>query len=113
TTGKGVKVPSAGINVNADLSFAAFALTTAKAVTFNAVLSSAVTGYSNALWVDSSVSPNNLYFRNSSGTNVQITSGNTLNVAIVGGIGGDYSSISALLDFDDASDTYRLRQQTS
>jgi hypothetical protein len=113
TTGKGVKVPTAGLNINADLTFSsAYAITNALALDMAPVAATGVTGYSSALFTNSS-DANNLYFRNASGVNVKITDGSTLNVSITGGIGGDYSSIGALLDYDDASDTYRFRQQTS
>jgi hypothetical protein len=111
STGKGVQVPSAGIGINADLSFAAFALTTAKAVTFNQTTTASVAGYTNALFVNSA--DHNLYFRNNSGSNVQITAGSTINVSLVGGIGGDYSSVSALLSYVDANKDYLLQQQGS
>ena len=114
TAGRGVKVPSAGLKINADVSWSfggvQYAITDMKILDFTPVTAASISSYSSALFANSSDS-NNLYFRNSSGTNVQITNGATLNVSIVGGIGGDYSSVSALLDFDDASDTYRLRQQ--
>ena len=116
TTGKGVKVPSAALKINADVSWSFagtnYAITDAKAIDFTPVTAASMASYSSALFANSSDS-NNLYYRNSSGTNVQITAGATLNVSIVGGIGGDYSSIGALLDYDDATDTYRFRQQTS
>lgn len=115
SAGKGVKVPSAGLKINADVSWAFsgtnYAITDIKALDFVATAAAGITGYSSALFVNSS--DDNLYFRNSGGTNVKVTDGNTLNVSIVGGIGGDYSSISALLDYDDATDTYRFRQETS
>lgn len=116
STGKGVKVPSAGLKINADVSWSfsgtRYAITDAKAVDFEPQAASAVSSYSSALFANSDDS-NNLYFRNSAGTNVKITDGSTLNISIVGGIGGDYTSIGALLDYDDATDTYRFRQQTS
>lgn len=115
TSGKGVAIPSAALNINADVSWASggtnYAITALKAVDFTAVTAASVAGYAGAFFVNSSDSE--LYFRSIAGTNIKITSGTTLNVSIVGGIGGDYSSVSALLDYDDASDTYRFRQETS
>src|SRR5262245_41806967 len=114
TAGKGVKVPSAGLKINADVSWSFsgtnYAITDMKILDFTPVTAASISAYSSALFANSSDS-NNLYFRNSGGTNVQITSGSTLNISIAGAIGGDYQSVGALLDFDDASDTYRLRQQ--
>jgi hypothetical protein len=104
-------VPSAGIGINADLSFGAFALTLAKAITFSPVAPASMTSYSNALYTSST--DNNLYFRNSTGTNVQVTSGSTLNISIVGGIGGDYASVSALFSYEDSTRRYLAQQQGS
>ena len=53
---------------------------------------------------------NNLYWRTPSGTNVKVIDGTTLNVAgFAGGIGGDYSTAGALVDYVAASDIYRFR----
>lgn len=116
TTGNGVKIPSAALKINADVSLAfsgtSYAVTDAKAIDFAAQTAASVASYAGALFVNSD-DANNLYFRTVGGTNVKITDGTTLNVSIVGGIGGDYSSISALLDYDDATDTYRFRQETA
>lgn len=109
TTGKGVPIPSAALAIDADVSWAGFSITNAKAFDFVPVAASSVALLSSALFVSSA--DNNLYFRNSLGTNVKIIDGSTLNISITGGIGGDYSSIGALLDYDDASDSYRFRQE--
>lgn len=116
TTGKGVKVPSAGLNINADVSWASggtnYAITDLKAIDFVAVAASSVTALAGALFCNSSDS-NNLYWRNTGGTNVRITNGATLDITLVGGIGGDYTSVSALFSFDDATDSYWAQQQGS
>lgn len=121
TTGKGVKIPSAALRVNADVpwsdSGSSYAITGAKAFDFTPSAPAGMASYAGALFLSdgtSGTTANELYWRTTGGTNVQLTSGASLNVtAFVGGIGGDYSSISALVDYDDASDTYRFRQQTS
>jgi hypothetical protein len=116
STGKGVPIPSGALRINDDVSWSfagtTYAITDLRAVDFTPATPASITGYSSALFVNSS-DANNLYFRNASGANVRITNGSTIDVTVVGGIGGDYASISALLDYDDASDTYRFRQQTS
>lgn len=117
TSGDGVPIASAALRINADVPWSysgtSYAITAAKALDFAAVAASAVSSYAGALFVNSDDS-DNLYFRTTGGSNVQLTDGTSLNVAaFVGGIGGDYSSVSALLDYDDASDTYRFRQETS
>lgn len=116
SVGKGVKVPSGGLKINADVSWSfggtQYAITDMKALDFTPVAASGITSYSSALFVNSSDS-NNLYFRNSGGTNVKITDGGTLNISIVGGIGGDYQTVGALFSFDDATDSYWAQQQGS
>ena len=110
STGKGVKVPVAtGINFNADFSVASHVLKDALAYDMTPVLPSAVSSLRSAIYTSSSDS--NLYFINPGGTPVQITAGNTINIAIAGAIGGDYGSVGALLSFIDASDTYIFQQQ--
>lgn len=114
TTGQGAPIPVAALNVNADLAMSSggahFSLTQLLAVQLTPSSAASVSGYTNALFANSS--DNNLYWRNNAGTNVQVTSGNALNVAgFVGGIGGDYTSVSALLSYDDASKNYWLQQE--
>lgn len=114
TTGKGVPIPSAALKINADVAFAfggsSYAITALKALDFTPHAPADVAAYSSAFFVSNV--DNNAYFRNSGGNNVKLTDGNTLNVAgFVGGIGGDYSAVEALLDYDDATDTYRARQE--
>jgi hypothetical protein len=114
TTGKGKKVPAAGLDINADLSYSSggayYAITNAKALDMQPQAVGSVTGYSGAIFVNSA--DNELYFRNSGGTNVKITSGATINVAAVAGIGGDYGTVAAECNFVDASDAYTFKQQT-
>jgi hypothetical protein len=115
TTGKGVPVPSAALRINADVSWAYsgtnYAITDAKAIDFAETAPADVASFAGALFVSSVDSE--LYYRSTAGTNIKITAGSTLNVSIVGGIGGDYAAVSALLDYDDATDTYRARQEES
>lgn len=107
-TGQGVPIVTAALNINADLTFAGYSLLHGKLIGLDEQSSNAV---SRSLWTKSS--DHNLYWRNSSGVDVQITSGSTLNVSIVGGIGGDYASVGALLSYDDATRRYLLQQEGS
>jgi hypothetical protein len=114
TTGKGVKVPVAALNVTSDVSWSSggtsHAITDLVAIDFAAVASSAVTALAGALWLNSADS--NLYWRTPGGSNVQLTDGAALNVsAFTGGIGGDYAGVGALVIFDDATDSYWFQQQ--
>lgn len=103
TTGKGVKVPSAGLNINADLTFAGYAATNLKAAAFTTQASYST---NSSLWVKTS--DGELYWRNATGTDVKVTSGASLNLSLVGGIAGDYAAASASLYYDDAAEAYRF-----
>lgn len=106
TTGKGTKVPVAGINVNVDFPFNSKRATGLAGVALDAVVSDPVGArelYSKA--------PGDLYWNNGAGTHVQLTTGGSINVASVAGIGGDYPSVSAAFDYVDASDSYTAKQQ--
>lgn len=113
STGRGVKVKTAGIQINADLTYSSggsyYAITAAKAVQLQPQAAASVTSYSGAIFVNSS--DNELYWRNTSGTLVKLTSGTTINASSIGGIGGDYGTVGATVDYVDASDIYRFRQQ--
>jgi hypothetical protein len=116
SSGKGVKVPSSGLNINADVAWNSggtyYAITGIKALDFQPSLDSAMSAFACALYVDSD--DNELYWRTAGGVNVRVTDTNSLNVgSFTGGIGGDYATTTALLDYDDATDTYRLRQELS
>ncbi len=75
TTGKGVQVPSAGININAALQFNDYGLTEVGSVSFTA---GSAPSENTAVYVNAS---NDLYYKNASGTSVQITSGGSINAA--------------------------------
>ena len=64
-----------------------------------------------AFWVNSV--DNELYYRTVAGANVKVTNGAALNIAFAGGIGGDYASVSALLQYNDAAKDYWLQQEVS
>jgi hypothetical protein len=109
STGKGPKVTQAGINLTGDLEHNGNSATELKSVEFSLVASASMAGRVRGLWFNSA--DNELYIRTNGGADIKLTSGGALNISITGAIGGDYSSVSALLDYDDATDTYRLRQQ--
>lgn len=103
TAGKGVLIPTAGININADLEFNS-----------NAALELQKVGFDNlgALLTGNrflQVFGGEIYFNDGSGNQVQITSGGSLDITSSGGIGGDYTSAGASLIYTDASRTYTFR----
>lgn len=109
TSGKGSLIPAAALNINADISWASHAITAAKTITFVPVTAASMASYSNAFYVDAANS--NLWWRNSSGTAVQITAAGQLNLSAVGGILGDYAAVSAAEIFTDATHSFGFFQQ--
>lgn len=105
TSGKGVQIPVAGLNIDGDLSIHGHGLTSVGRIAFSQVATLA-TG-ARTLFVD--INDNELYWRTNSGTNVKLTSGTTLNVSIVGGIAGDYASAGAEVAFDDTNKRYTFK----
>lgn len=103
TAGSGVRIAPGAININADLTFGGNAATNLKAAAFTAQASYTT---ARSLWVRTS--DNELIFRTSGGMDIQITSGTSLNLSLVGGITGDYAAASAALYYDDAAEAYRF-----
>lgn len=97
TASKGVAVPTAGLNINANLPLNGFAVTEANALSLVDVVGTPeeLSVYSDA---------GDLYFRNASGTVVQITTGNTIvgTVGAISGLGDGGSSAS----FSDLSEDF-------
>lgn len=112
SAGKGVKVKPNGMTIDADLTMTssgtAYTLKDAKGVDFTPQTAASMTAYAGCLFTRSD-DANNLYFRNQAGALVRITNGSTLDTTTSGGIGGDYASIPAELNFTDASKTYSFR----
>lgn len=110
TSGKGLQIPTAGLNINADLSIGSFNLTTIRSARYNNQSSPlGVATDLNCVYVSSG----NLYFNNSTGVQVQITSGAGLNAASIGGIGGDYTTSTALEFYTTATKTFTFWQNTN
>lgn len=109
TSGKGVRVPVAGVNINADLAMGAYGLTGLGKAAFSAV--AALASGSKTLFVSSA--DNELYWRTNGGTNVKLTLGSSINTTLVGGIVGDYSSVGAEVAYDDANKRYTFKDQSS
>jgi hypothetical protein len=108
STGKGVTVKSAGIEINADLPLGGYALTGGKALDFTAVAAATVSSYACALFANSA--DNELYWRTSGGTNVQLTSGTSLNAALLGGFTGDYGAGDEEANYASGTGIYNFLQ---
>jgi hypothetical protein len=93
TSGKGLPVPSNGLNINGDLPFNNFNATTIRAARFQSQTSPLTTPSDlSQLYVVNG----NLFYNNQLGQQVQITVGNALDATSIGGIGGDYATSTAL-----------------
>lgn len=110
TSGLGVPIPTAGISLDADLPYGGYAATGVKAIDFNAVATIA-SGYLTSLFVDSG--DGELYWRTAGGVNVQLTDGNTLNAASLGGITGDYGTGDEEVSYSSSSFIYNFLRDDS
>lgn len=108
--GNGAKVKTSGLNINADLTFNSFS-----ALSINSVelveLGSALSGTSNALRLN--VASGDLYYTNSSGTAVQITSGGTLTPSTSSGDSYEVTNVTTDLIISPASTFTFLRIDTT
>lgn len=109
TSGKGPKVPTAGLSINADLSFGGFNATSLNTSKYNSLVSALASSFTNSVYVVGG----ELYFNDGSGTDVQLTSGGAINVASLGTITGDYSTSTADLNYSDATKTFTFKQSAT
>ena len=109
TSGKGVAVPIAGLDIDDDFPMAGFGLVNLGKISFSPI--AAPSSGSKNLFVNAS--DNELYWRSNAGVNVKLTSGTSINTSLVGGIVGDYTSVSAEVAFDDANDRYTFKQNSA
>ena len=110
TTGKGVPVPSNGLNINNDLPFNGYNAASLRSARF--------TSQSAPLSTPSDVSSiyvsnGNLFYNNQLGQQVQITSGAALDATTIGGIGGDYTTSGALLFYTSGTRTFTFWSSTN
>jgi len=99
STNKGVRITPAGVNINADLEFNEYSATELKNVIFSTA-TAATTAYSVYQ------ASGNLYWRNGSGTAVQITTGSAVNAGS-GSISG-MTSTDAGVTYADGSKTFNF-----
>ena len=100
TSGKGVQLTPSALNINADLEFNQNSATELKNVIFDSSVTAATTSYSVYQ------SGGNLYWRNGSGTAVQITSGSGINTS-----GGSISNMTgnAQVQFSNVNNSYTFK----
>ena len=109
TAGNGIRVPSAGINIDSDLTFSSNDATSLRSARFDdhaAVLSTSA-DKGCVYFVNG-----NFYINNAAGTAVQITDGTGINIASTGTIGGDYGQpgVTANATYSDTTKTFTWTQ---
>lgn len=108
SSGSGVLVPVAGLNINADLPLGnVYNLTQARSLRMynNPAVLTGATDLGILCQVGGE-----LYYRDASGNQIQITASGALNAASIGGIGGDYATSTASLAYSSASKTFTFLQ---
>lgn len=109
TSGKGARITTAAISIDADLNFRSHAAT--NLTTLASVVIAPPSAGANLLYWSSA--DGELYVRDSNGIAVKITNAGQVNVSASGGIGGDYASVGALESYDDASKRFLFQQEGS
>jgi len=109
TAGNGVPIPVAGLNINGDLDFNSYNITSLRSTRYDDWPSPLVTLSDKACVY---FSGGDLFINNGAGTSVQITSGSGLNLASVGTIGGDYGApgVTASAVYSDTTKTFTWTQ---
>lgn len=105
SSGKGSRIPTAGLNINADLELNGFNLTEILATVFNSQAGTLGQTLTSRVYVVG----NELYFNDGVGNAVKITNAGAVNVSGSNGIGGDYGGGNpAALNFVEATSTYEF-----
>jgi len=107
SSGSGVKVTPAGININASLDMNDSSLLAAHLVEMTE-LPSAVTGASNANRLQSV--NGELYFTDGTGVAVAVTANGGLDITVSGGFTGDYGSTTAEATYVSATKAFKFMQ---
>ncbi len=100
SSGKGQKIPTTGLNINADLTLNDNGLTSVKGVTLKNNTSDHATN------ITAYAKNGDFYFKDSAGNAVRITSGGALDLSGTGGITGDYTTTSAVAFYTDSVLSY-------
>jgi hypothetical protein len=110
TSGQGIQVPSAGININSDLSFQGYNGVDFNSTRFDSLGSPLSAGTDiGCVYVVNG----DLYYNNSIGQQIQITAAGALNATSIGGIGGDYGTSTASVFYQSVNQTFYFWQNTN
>ena len=110
TSGSGVQIPVSAINIDSDLSFNNFNISNLRSVRLknnSAILTTSLD--LNCLYTVAG----DLYYNNSVGYPIQLSAGNAINAASIGGIGGDYTTSTALEFYTSSSKLFTFWSDTN
>lgn len=110
TSGQGNPVPTAGLNINADLNFNAFNAYALRSTRFS--IQAGTLSLPTDLACLYSVN-GDLYYNSGAGIPIQLTVGGALNATSIGGIGGDYVTSGASVFYTSASQTFTFWQASN
>jgi len=110
TSDQGVAVPSTGLNINADLYINNYNFINFRTSRYQDQGSS-LSDPTDVGCVY--IAGGDLYYNNDTGFPIQITAGNALNAASIGGIGGDYATSSASVYYTAAQTTFYFIQASN
>lgn len=103
--GSGVQIPTVGIDIDAILSLNGYGLEDIGTLAFDAIPALAT----GALTLFVNDADDELYWRTGSGVNVRLTLNGTIDASLIGGIGGDYTTVGAELAYDDSDERFTFK----
>ena len=110
TSGQGVPIPSAALNINGDLPFQNFNATALRSTRYISQGSPLGTPTDlNCIYVVGG----EMYYNDGVGNQIQLTAGGALNAASIGGIGGDYTTSTASVFYTSLSNTFTFWQNNN
>lgn len=104
STGKGLLIPTAGLNINADVGINTYKLLNTGSL--NLTQQSADDGLSSTIYNKNG----DLFYKNGTGAVVKITNGSGLNLSATGGFGGDYGSGDEIAKYTTSTTLYEFNK---
>jgi hypothetical protein len=109
SSGNGVAITPAGLNINADLEFNSNNAIELRSTRYDNE-GSPLNGVNDIRCMY--VSGGDLYYNNAAGTAIQLTSGAGLNAASIGGIGGDFATSTAAVTYSNITKAFTFTRST-
>jgi hypothetical protein len=110
TSGNGVPITSAAININGLLSFNGNDATNFRSTRFSSQ-AGVISGANDVSCLF--VVGGDLYYNSGAGQHIQLTIGGALNASSIGGIGGDYSTSGATVSYSSLNQTFTFWQSSN